>query len=72
MIEYKVLCTTASGVPLGKGDEYHTRLQDGLNRLGEEGWNLCDISGTLMIFNRKLRNESVIDTISEDRLIQPQ
>ena len=52
--EYKVIYTPATGVPLGTGDTHQERLEDGLNRLGADGWELCDCPGTMMIFKRRL------------------
>jgi Domain of unknown function (DUF4177) len=55
MWEYKVICTTATGVPLGEGDTHHARMETGLNALGQDGWELCSCYGTYMFFKRKAR-----------------
>lgn len=57
MYEYKVICTTATGVPLkGKPtDSYQKQLELGLNELGKAGWGLVSMYGCYMVFSRLKR-----------------
>lgn len=64
MVEYKVISTHDTGVPLGKGDSYHARLEDGLNKLGREGWVLQSCPGHLMIFSRPLRDQNDLHSVT--------
>lgn len=55
MWEYKVIKTTATGVPMGPGETHAEKLTSGFNELGKEGWELCGIIGSLLFFKRMLR-----------------
>lgn len=55
-VEYKVIDTPATGVPLGTGKTYAEQLEAGLNALAEDGWILTAIAGsTKLIFVRLSR-----------------
>lgn len=59
MWKYKVIDTRSTGVPLS-GDHkspYADRLTAGLNKLGKEGWELCGLLSTLMVFKRLRRGQ---------------
>lgn len=55
MWEYKVIKTTATGVPLGEGKTHAEQLEAGFNKLGAQGWELCAILGTLIFLKRLKR-----------------
>ena len=52
MWEYKVIQTSATGVPLGKGNTYTEQLESGLNALGKDGWELCCVEQIYFFFKR--------------------
>jgi len=53
--EYKVIETKSTGTPLGEGNTFKERLENGLNELGGNGWQLVTVVGsTLMIFTRPI------------------
>jgi hypothetical protein len=58
-IEYKIVETSDTGVPLKGEGTYNQRLQAGLDELGREGWLFQVLVGSSkMIFARKWRRNS--------------
>jgi len=64
--EYKAIQTQDTGVPLagavdseGRPRSHTERLELGLGELGNEGWELCAMLHTLLVFKRKRACEHV-------------
>lgn len=57
-IEYKIVETADTGVPLKGDGTYNQQLEAGLNELGRQGWLLQVLVGSSkMIFARKFRRK---------------
>lgn len=67
MWEYKVINTAANLLPYGKGETFAERLQGALDELGREGWELCEIANQLVIFKRRLEENTNWQDIAKDR-----
>lgn len=56
MWEYRVIDTQAASVTLGPGANFREQFENGLNELGNQGWELCCVSTTYPIFKRIRRD----------------
>lgn len=58
-IEYKIVETTDTGVPLKGDGNYNQQLEAGLNELGKQGWLFQVLVGSSkMVFARKFRRKT--------------
>lgn len=69
--QYKVIYTPATGMPLGNGSTHQERFEDGLNRLGVDGWELCDCPGLMLVFKRQLPRRLSQEAIDRARKEEP-